>query len=137
MLRSIARILKISGYITSTYHSAESFLGEVEDLSPNCIISDLAMPNLSGLELQQALIERNAFFPLIFVTGQGDIRSSVEAMRLGAVDYLPKPVDQGELLEAVRRALERDRARVMSKMKVRSIAQLARIAERLDIRIPG
>jgi FixJ family two-component response regulator len=187
VLKSLARLLGMHDFHCVSYDSPEPFLAELETLDPNCIIADISMPTLTGLELQQALIARNVIIPIIFVTGQNDISSSVKAMRRGAVDYLSKPFDFDSLLDAVARALDRDRtgrnsqsriktasdrlatltrrerevfnhvvcgllnkqiagklditektvkvhrARVMQKMKARSVAQLARTAEMLAI----
>ena len=188
--RGIARLLAASGYRTECFASALAFLDRAQDLEPGCVIADVAMPDMTGLELQRALIARKAAYPLIFVTGHGDLRAGVRAMRDGAVDFLAKPFEPGELLAAVQRAVDRDRsrravvqsleqierlvdsltrrerevfervvvgmlnkqiagelritektvkahrARVMRKMRVRSVAELARMAEKLDIRAP-
>ena len=84
-------------------------MAEVAALRPSCIIADLFMPGVGGLEFQQALSDAGLAFPLVFITGRGDIRSSVLAMRHGAVDLISKPCAEDELFEAIRRALERDR----------------------------
>ena len=183
--KGIARLLEASGYRTECFASALAFLDRAAALEPRCVIADVAMPDMTGLELQRALIDRKAAYPLIFVTGHGDLRAGVSAMRDGAVDFLAKPFEPGELLAAVQRAIDRDRdrrnvvrgleqietlvasltprerevfervvagmlnkqiagqlritektvkahrARVMRKMRVRSVAELARMAEKL------
>lgn len=110
VLRSIERLLKSQGIEPRPYRSARQLLDDLDDIDPNCIIADLSMPDVSGLELQEMLAERHGQCPMVFITGLGDIRSSVRAMRLGAVDFLEKPFTNDELLSAVGRALDQDRA---------------------------
>lgn len=186
VLRSLGRLLFVHGFEARTFSSPTALLADIEALAPACVIADLSMPELTGLELQQRLEDSGATYPMVFITAHGDIRASVLAMRSGAIDFLTKPFDQADLLDAVSRALaktehtreeaerragircrldslthrERDvyhhvvagllnkqiaaklgisektvkvhRARVMRKMGVRSIAQLARIAEQIE-----
>ena len=188
--RSLTRLLTTHGFAAKGYDSAESLLSEIATTPPDCVIADLAMPGLNGLDLQRSLADLELEFPIVFVTGAGDIRSSVSAMRAGAVDFLAKPVEQNDLLDAVNRALARGRAartlqgelaafqkrfksltqrersvfelvvagnlnkqiaatlgiaektvkvhraRVMRKMSVKSVAGLARVAERIGIPLP-
>lgn len=109
--RALSRLLRASGYNTRSFASASEFLvsGEAR-LSAGCIILDLAMPGLNGLELQQHLAESGCPRPIIFLTGKGDISKSVRAMKAGAVNFLTKPVDVRELLAAVKEALRMDEA---------------------------
>lgn len=109
VLRSLNRLLAVHGFEPRTYSSASALLDEIDDVCPSCIISDLAMPELDGLELQEKLGEYDFDYPVVFITGRGDIRSSVHAMRRGAVDFLAKPFERGELLNAIERALEQNR----------------------------
>jgi FixJ family two-component response regulator len=188
IVRGLVRLLGVHGFNAKGYSSAQGLLEDIGSLVPDCVIVDLAMPGLNGLDLQRALAGRRPAYPIVFITGYGDVRSSVRAMREGAVDFLSKPVEQTELLDAVGRALargraareiaseiasfrirlssltqrERDvfdlvvaghlnkqiaaelgiaektvkvhRARVMKKMAVKSIAGLARLAERVGIK---
>ncbi|WP_258193171.1 response regulator [Paraburkholderia sp. BL25I1N1] len=182
---ALSRLLRVSGYLVETFDSPEAFLDRADLASvPACLILDLQMPGMSGLEVQRNL---NQLLPIVFLTGHGDVGSSVEAMKGGALDFLPKPVCQSLLLAAVDRALkvacmewakrsekaelqerldclthrEREvmallltgrlnkqvasdlgaaektikihRARVMKKMKARSIAQLVRLAEKVGM----
>ncbi len=109
--RSITRLLAASGYDVMPYESAEQFL-RADDLSiPGCILLDVRMPSLSGLQLQRSLAEKNDALPIVFLTGHGDIPMSVHAMRAGAEDFLTKPVSSEALLAAVQRALARDSER--------------------------
>lgn len=106
---ALVRLLRVSGYEVVAYPSA----GAVLDAAPGghgCLLLDLHLPDLSGLELQQELAQRNVTMPVVFLTGRGDIRASVHAMQAGAEDFLTKPVVESELLAAIERALARDRA---------------------------
>lgn len=187
VLRSLVRLLVIDGFDVAPFDSADALLAGIETLAPACVIADLSMPNLTGLDLQRALDEHGFRFPIVFLTAHGDIRSCVQAMRGGAVDFLTKPLVHSELLDAIERAIARSsrsreaaediaevqgriasltkrelevfeqvvagflnkqiaanlgisektvkvhRARVMRKMSVKSLAQLARVAERIGI----
>jgi len=105
--RSAGFMLKTSGYKVSAYPSGVELLKEGKDLPPGCILLDVRMPGLSGLDLQHELQAANALLPIIFITGHGDIPMSVKAMKEGAVDFLPKPVKDKVLLNAIEQALER------------------------------
>jgi FixJ family two-component response regulator len=109
--RALARLLRSAGYATRSFGSASEFLvsGEAR-FSAGCIILDLAMPGLNGLELQVYLSSSGFHRPIIFLSGNGDISKSVRAMKAGAVNFLTKPVDERELLQAVEEALRVDAA---------------------------
>jgi FixJ family two-component response regulator len=188
VLKSLSRLLRSAGLAVVTFSSPREFLERHDPQAPGCVVLDVAMPGLNGLELQQALIARGHELAIIFLTGHGDIPMSVRAMKSGAVDFLTKPVHDADLLKAVHVAFERDRlqrqtraevseiqariatltprerevmehvitgqlnkqaaadlgivektikvhrARVMEKMKVRSVAELVRLAERAGVR---
>jgi len=105
--QAVMRLLKAAGYAVQGYAtSGEFLLAEFAD-TPGCIVLDVRMPGPSGLELQAALSRRQSNLPVIFLTGHGDIRMSVQAMKAGAVDFLTKPVRRQELLAAVQNALGR------------------------------
>lgn len=110
MLRSLTRLLKASGYQVAPFASAAQLLSVLKPVHRGCVVSDMQMPGLSGLELQAALGKAGNPLPVIFLTGHGDIPTTVNAMRQGAEDFLTKPVKQEELLPAVERALARDAA---------------------------
>ena len=185
VLRGLARLLRSAGIPVETFVSPEAFLNHVGPRTAGCVVLDFTMPGLNGLELQAALKVKNCPIPIIFLTGNGDVPTSVQAMKSGALDFLTKPVSDRDLLEAIqagfarnRRTLEElaemdqwqarvdsltnrerevflhvvagkpnkqiaselgtveqtvkvHRARVMAKMKVQSLAELARLAERL------
>lgn len=103
--RSLSRLLRSAGYAVEVFASAREFLDQPPREGLHCLVLDVKMPDLSGLELQQALIQRNRSLPIIFITGHGDIPTSVRAMRAGATDFLSKPFDAKDLLAAIERAL--------------------------------
>jgi FixJ family two-component response regulator len=184
---SISRLLRAAGFAVAAFASAEGFLTQYDPLIAGCLVLDLAMPALDGLELQRLLAKTGSAMPIIFLTGEGDIPKSVQAMKQGATDFLTKPVNDEDLLAAVRVAIEKDqalrreqaelsevrarlatltprerevleyivtgklnkqiagdlgtveqtvkvhRARVMQKMRVRSVAELVRLTQRCGI----
>jgi FixJ family two-component response regulator len=108
--KSLDRLLRSVGYQVQTYDSARAFMGRpllVGD-TPQCLILDVRMPGVSGLDLQTSLRNAGARIPIVFSTGFGDVTSSVRAMKVGAVDFLTKPIDEQELLSAVDRGLSID-----------------------------
>jgi FixJ family two-component response regulator len=113
--RALARLIKSAGYQVQTFVSAREFLDKMPDANViACLVLDVRMPGLSGIDLQHELRLTNLVLPIIFITGYGDIPTTVKAMRAGAVDFLPKPVRDKELLRAIEQALARavrDRAR--------------------------
>jgi FixJ family two-component response regulator len=188
VLKALARLLRGAGLEVATFSSPEEFLNQHNPQAPGCLILDVAMPGLNGPELQEVLATKDCEIPIIFLTGHGDVPTSVKAMKRGALDFLMKPVNDEHLLNAVYAALEKDqiarearaelddirqrlatltprerevlthvvsgqlnkqiagdlgtvektikvhRARVMEKMKVNSLAELVRLAERLERR---
>jgi FixJ family two-component response regulator len=103
--KSFARLLRSTRVPAETFASAQTYLDRAEHDGPSCVVLDVQMPGLDGLELQHALANRQV--EIVFVTGHGDVPMCAEAMKAGAVDFLTKPVDEEELLEAVSRALAR------------------------------
>jgi RNA polymerase sigma factor (sigma-70 family) len=186
--KAVSRLLRSAGIAVAAFASAREFLAQHDPATPGCLVLDLAMPGFDGLRLQTTLRETGSNLPIIFLTGQGDVSKSVQAMKGGAFDFLTKPVNAKNLLPAIRAAIERDavarreqadfseihtcldtltprerevlqhvvagkmnkqiagdlgitqatvkmhRARVMAKMKVQSVAELARLTERCGIR---
>ena len=108
VLKGLARLLKSLGFNAETFASAELFLGREHYDGVGCIVLDVRMPGLSGMDLQDELSRADYSMPIIFITGHGNIPMSVQAMKRGAVDFLTKPFDDEELLEAVKKAIERD-----------------------------
>jgi len=186
--KAVSRLLRSAGIAVAIFASPREFLAQYDPATPGCLVLDIAMPDFNGLQLQTTLGEKGSILPIIFLTGQGDVPKSVQAMKHGAFDFLSKPVKDKDLLTAVRAAIERDavarleqaklseirtrldtltpreaevlehvvsgklnkqiaadlgiteatvkmhRARVMAKMKVQSVAELARLTERCGIR---
>jgi two-component system, LuxR family, response regulator FixJ len=108
MLRALSRLLTVAGHAVRTFASATEFLGQHQPTDRGCVVTDLRMPGPSGLDLQSALTRSGNPLPVIFLTGHGDIPTSVHAMKRGAEDFLTKPVRKEALLAAVQRALARD-----------------------------
>jgi FixJ family two-component response regulator len=185
----LSRVLGAAGYHVRAFESAERFMSEQDVEAPGCLLLDVCMPGLSGIELQRSLVGSPGARPIIFLTGMGDIQTSVHAMKEGAVDFLTKPIDDSRLFEAVEQALRLDaeqrlerairgmiqqrletltprerqvmtqvirgrlnkqiaaglgtgektvkvhRARVMSKMGARSVAELVQLAARVGVAI--
>jgi FixJ family two-component response regulator len=105
--KAVSRLLKISGHEVADYESATSFLRALENAKPGCILLDVKMPDLGGLQLQDDLAKLSHRWPIIFMTGHGDIPTSVRAIKAGAEDFLSKPVSKETLLPAIARALAR------------------------------
>jgi RNA polymerase sigma factor (sigma-70 family) len=107
---SIFRLLNASGYQVAAYDSATAFLNAIASARPGCILLDVQMPSLSGLQLQEELAKLSRGWPIIFMTGHGDIPTTVRAIKAGAEDFLSKPISKQILLEAIERALARHAA---------------------------
>jgi FixJ family two-component response regulator len=108
--KAISRLLRASGFVVAAFESAEEFLGQYDPQTPGCLVLDLAMPAVSGLQLQGILADKGSLLPIIFLTAHGDVPKSVQAMKHGAIDFLTKPVNDEDLLAAVRLAVEKDRS---------------------------
>ena len=182
--KAVSRLLRSAGIAAAVFASPGEFLAHYNPAAPGCLLLDMTMPDLDGLQLQTALNEKGCILPIIFLTGHGDVSKSVQAMKQGAFDFLSKPAKDKDLLTAVRAAFEKDtfarqeqaklseiraridtltprerevlehvvsgklnkqiaadmgiteatvkmhRAHVMEKMKVQSVAELARLTER-------
>jgi FixJ family two-component response regulator len=109
VLRALTRLLVAAGFEARPFPSPAAFPEQHDPATPGCLVLDVALPGLDGLQLQEALTASGAARPIVFITGRGDIPSSVRAMKAGAVDFLTKPVNDRELLAAVRNAIEMDR----------------------------
>ena len=107
--KSLSRLLRSAGYTSEAFSSAEEFLRREHFDGVGCILLDVRMPGLSGMDLQEELNKADYHMPIVFITGHGDIPMTVEAMKKGAIDFLTKPFDDKELLHAVRAAIEKDR----------------------------
>lgn len=131
MRSSLARLLRSADYAVETYASADEFLASnARDRRPACLVLDVRMPGLDGLSLQEELLSQEDSLPIIFITGHGDIPMAVDTMKKGAVEFLPKPFDDEELLQAVRDGLRKDaQARAV-------FAERAAIRKRLESLTP-
>lgn len=107
--RGLQRLIRSAGWKVETFASAQEFLARSRTELPNCVLLDLQLPGLSGLDLQKRMAEVGLEIPIVFLTGHGNIPVSVQAMKAGAVQFLTKPVDEQELLQAIEEAVERDR----------------------------
>lgn len=108
VLKALSRLLRAHGYDTKAFMSPQAFLADHNGLTPGCAVLDVSMPGLDGLKLQQALSAGGSQRPVIFLTGKGDIPTSVRAMRAGAIDFLTKPVNDADLLAAIACAEKED-----------------------------
>ncbi|MCF8476222.1 MAG: response regulator [Pseudolabrys sp.] len=105
---SLEFLLKTAGIVTRSFESAKAFLEVLPEINSGCVITDVRMPDITGIELLRRLKESHPDLPVIVITGHGDISLAVEAMKIGAVDFLEKPFDDDQLIAAVRAALNRD-----------------------------
>lgn len=112
VLKALARLVGAAGYRVKTFDRAAAFLESRLLKGPKCLVLDLKMPGLGGLDLQKELAARGLVLPVIFLTGHGDVPSSVKAMKAGALDFLTKPVRGEALLNTVKAALDRDKSRL-------------------------
>lgn len=120
-LTAAARLLRASGFTVQPFATAQEFLAQLREDTPGCVIADLQMPAMSGLDLQAALAKTGNAMPVIFLTGHGDIPSTVQAMRDGAEDFLEKRAPKETLLAAVTRALARDAMERESRTKIKGV----------------
>ena len=126
MLRALSRLLRMHDFTVVAFESVAEFFDFQRDGAPACLVLDIQMPDLDGLEVQKRLAETHDTIPIIFLTGRGDIPISVRAMKAGAEDFLTKPVDGEELVRAVNAALESARTKRAAEEEV------AELRKRLD-----
>jgi FixJ family two-component response regulator len=107
---SIEGLLKSAGLRSESFETAEQFLAEEHSHGPGCLVVDVSLPGISGLEFQERMRKAGRQIPIVFITGHGDIPTSVKAMKAGALEFLTKPFDDNDLLNAVEQALSRDTA---------------------------
>ena len=101
-------LLRSAGFAVETFASAREFLARAPSDLPACLVLDVGLPDLSGLDLQQRMAEMNREIPIVFITGHGDVPTSVRAMKAGAVEFLTKPFGERDLFDAIRQAIDRD-----------------------------
>jgi len=109
VLKALSRLLRSGGYEPAAFSSAREFMQAYQPGTPGCLVLDISMPGMTGMDLQRWLMEKHNPLPVIFLTGRGDIPTSVRAMKKGAVDFLTKPVNDTDLLRAIEEAVKRDR----------------------------
>jgi two-component system, LuxR family, response regulator FixJ len=107
---SLRLLMKSVGLVPHAFGSAREFLAQYQATQPGCLVLDVRMPEMSGLELQEELNTQGAVIPVIFITGHGDVPMAVEAMQAGAFDFLQKPFRDQDLIDRIQKALEKDRA---------------------------
>ena len=128
--KAVSRLLRSAGIAVAVFASPGEFLAQYDPDMPGCLVLDLAMPDINGLQLQTTLGKKGCTLPIIFLTGHGDVSKSVQAMKHGAFDFFSKPVKEKDLLPAVRAAIERNA------VARREQARLSEICARLDTLTP-
>jgi FixJ family two-component response regulator len=139
---SIQGLLKSMGWRSETFGTAQEFLQRNRPDGPSCLVLDVCLPGISGLEFQRQLADAGIYIPIIFITGHGDIPMSVKAMKSGAVEFLTKPFMDDELLNAIQQAVERDRVARQEQSKVAELRSryetlTAREREVMDLVVSG
>lgn len=124
VVRALERLFRVAGLRLETFATAQEFLDQANLESPSCLVLDVQLPDLNGLDLQRELKDRGWALPIVFITGHGNVPMAVQAMRAGAVHFLPKPFDNRELLAAVRQALEREGQELARQEEGRRIKRL-------------
>jgi FixJ family two-component response regulator len=131
VLKALSRLLRTKGYVTQSHTSPQEFLAHHDAKVPGCAVLDVSMPDLDGLALQKALMDGGSQRPVIFLTGTGDIPTSVRAMKAGAIDFLTKPVHDMTLLDAIARAEQEDAESRQTEAELTSIeAKIATLTPR-------
>ena len=123
-VRALDRLLRAEGFVTRSWTSPKKFLAEHDPSVAGCLVTDLVMPEMTGLELQSRLITDGCNRPIVFITGRGDMATAVEGMRRGAVSFLPKPVSRAPLLVAIREALSKDACNRVHEIERRRVHNL-------------
>jgi FixJ family two-component response regulator len=124
--RSLALLLKSYGFKVETFTRAASFLAYKHPKLPSCLVSDIRLPDINGLTLQQILTRRGITIPIIFITGHGDIPMSVKGMKAGAIDFLPKPFTKRKLLNAITLAISKSTAQIKEQTEISKIKRRVR-----------
>jgi FixJ family two-component response regulator len=118
---SLELLFRCEGWQPETFASAEEFLNRPRPAVPSCLVLDMSLPDLNGLALQKRLALERADMPIMFITGYGDVATSVQAMKAGAVEFLIKPFNANELLQAIRESLERSRVSLARELEMRGL----------------
>jgi FixJ family two-component response regulator len=131
LLEALKRLLRVAGFKTEAFVSPLEFLAKHDPNVAGCVVLDLALPDIDGLEIQKRLAATGQLRPIIFITGHGDIPKTVRAMKAGAVDFLTKPFDDRALIDAVTNAIARDRS---ARKDDNDLAEMRRRMSRLTLR---
>jgi FixJ family two-component response regulator len=118
---SLELLIRSQGWQAETFESAKEFLDRPRVLVPSCLILDVSLPGLNGLELQKRVAVERTEMPIVFITGHGDVPMSVEAMKAGALEFLTKPLSQNVLVSAIRNALDRSRTALTDKAEMQTL----------------
>ena len=118
---SLELLIQSAGWQPETFTSAQEFLSRPRALVPSCLVLDVSLPGINGLELQKRVAAERSEMPIIFITGYGDVPTSVQAMKAGAVEFLTKPLSDEVLLSAIGNAIERSRVAICQEMEVRAL----------------
>jgi len=118
---ALAGLIRSAGMMVETFATAQEFLAHPRPDAPGCLVLDIALPGLSGLDLQKRMAEIELEIPIVFITGHGDVPTSVQAMKAGALEFLTKPFADRDLLNAIQQAIKRDRATRRERAKVREL----------------
>ena len=118
---SLELLIRFAGWQPETFASAEEFLARPRPLGPSCLVLDVSLPDLNGLDLQKLIAPDRSEMPIIFITGHGDVPMTVQAMKAGAVEFLTKPFDDDVLLTAIRHAIERSSAALGDKGEIQAL----------------
>jgi FixJ family two-component response regulator len=121
--KGLERLIRSAGWKTESFGSAQEFLASARAEASSCLVLDLQLPGLSGLDLQKRMTEAGVETPIVFLTGHGDIPASVKAMKAGAIEFLTKPVEEQDLLNAIQEAIERDRCTRQQRADVRDLRE--------------
>ena len=118
---SLELLVQSENWKPETFESAQEFLDHPRELVPSCLVLDVSLPGLNGLELQKRLSADHIYVPIIFITGYGDVPKTVQAMKAGALEFLTKPIDNNALVSAIRKALERSRLALARDVEMREL----------------
>ena len=121
---SLESLIRFEGWRSEAFESADEFLARPHPETPSCLLLDLTLPGLNGLELQERIAGDRSDMPIIFISGYGDVPKTVRAMKAGAVEFLTKPLNDEDLLSAIRQAIERSRATLAQQSDMRQLRQL-------------
>jgi FixJ family two-component response regulator len=120
---SLVSLIRCEGWRPEAYSSADEFLARPHEVTPSCLVLDLTLPGLNGLELQKHIADDRTHMPIIFISGNGDVPKTVRAMKAGAVEFLTKPFNDDDLLNAIRQAIEISRSKLAQRSELQQLLQ--------------